>query len=85
MAVPGKVFFIDCKVLAPIEFEISWRWPLVSVTDDHQEKKNSDEEKNLMLNVVDKSLMHAVIEYRERGQVKRLTAKTSPYIFKGKC
>ena len=80
-AVPGKVLFIDCKAIAPKEFAISWGWPLVHEADMTEDTLKTEDKTNQ--EVVDKSLLHAVIEYSERGQVKRATAQTSPYIFKG--
>ena len=82
MAVPEKVFFIDCKFLGQNEFSISWGWPLVC-EDAPAETNKADEATNRNSEVVDKSLVHAVIEYRENREVKRVKALTSPYIFKG--
>ena len=82
IAVPARVFFLDCQVLNQREFAISWGWPLVYELDIKD--AGNEEAEKASTEVVDKSMMHAVIEYREEGQVKSVTAKTSPYIFKGK-
>ena len=83
LAVPEKVFFVDCKVLGLEEFSISWGWPLVYEQDVPEETKKTEAATNTGPEVVDKSLLHAVIEYKEGQEVKRVKALTSPFIFKG--
>ena len=83
MAVPEKVFFVDCKVLGRKEFAISWGWPLVCEQDGTEERERTEAATKPSSEVVDKSLVHAVIEYSEDKEVKRVKALTSPYIFKG--
>ena len=80
MAVPAKVFYLDCQVMHHSEFLISWGWPLVSETEA---PRGQSKQLNDNIQVVDKSIMHAVIEYKEDDQVKRTTVRTSPYIFNG--
>ena len=72
---PGKVLFLDCKVLGQDEIEISWGWPLVSM-----EAVPSD---SGITGVVDKSVTHVIIQYKEGEQLKRITAEKSPCIIKG--
>ena len=78
IAVPEKVFFVDCNALGPNEFAISWGWPLVSEQDVPEETLEAT-----ISEVVDKSVLHAVIEYSDSGLVWRVNTSTSPYIFKG--
>ena len=78
MAVPGRLFFLDCQVLKEREYALSWGWPLI-----HEKDEGVTEAEKTSTQVVDKAIMHVVIEYRDEGTVRRATAVKSPFIFKG--
>ena len=75
---PGKMFYVDCKAEEPEQVKISWGWPVVLI-DGQTDTSDSD----ALHKENDKTVTHAVIEFKENGEVKRVTAETSPYIFKG--
>ena len=85
---PGKIVYVDCKFRGQGEVEISWGWPVVSIETAPSESGASAEPRQTIssessVRVVDKSVTHAVIQYMEGGQHKEVTAKKSPFIYKG--
>ena len=74
------MFYLDCKTIGPEKFEISWGWPLVLLDDRQTDESDSD----VPSLETDKTVTHAVIEYIEGRETKRIIAETSPYVFTGK-
>ena len=74
--VPRKLFYLDCKIIASDEIEISWGWPQEPIEGEHEGQDSFTVE-------IDKSVTHAVIEYKEGEELKRVKAETSPYVLAG--
>ena len=79
VTIPGKMYYIDCKTLDQDQIELSWGWPL-ALSDGQTDASYSD----VPSYGSDKTVTHAVIEFKEKGEIKRVTTSTSPYIFTGK-
>ena len=73
------MLYVDCKVLGSREFEISWGWPLDNAVAHIPEGQDI-----CTVRATDKTVTHAVIMYMIDGEMKKVPAKTSPYIYKGK-
>ena len=78
MAVPGKVRFLNCKVLSPQKFRITWAWPLVDT--DTEGNAASDKECTEMM---DSTITHAVIEYKQGVQLQRTSLDNPAFIYDG--
>ena len=70
--------YVDCKVIGPTEFEISWGWPMSNVVE-----LSAPGQDGASARPIDKTVTHAVIEYTDGDEVKQVTVKTSPHTFKG--
>ena len=68
MAVPNKVLYLDCLVVGPETFEVSWGLPVIS-------SDANDGEYEASLGVIDTTVTNVVIQYRDRGERKRLKWK----------
>ena len=85
------MIYTDCRFLDQQTVEISWGWPVVSSEVTFSDSRAgaesiellSSDDVNTSARVVDKSVTHAVIQYMEDGQHKKVTAKKSPFIYKG--
>ena len=82
IAVPGKVLYLDCFILGAETFQLSWGLPLVS--NDGEASAEASSEISSM-GVIDPTVTHAVIQYRDQGHICKVEAKTSPYTFTGAC
>ena len=65
-------------MLALEEFEISWGWPLSKTVE-----LSTTAEDSSIVAAMDKTVTHAVIEYLEGEDLKKVTVLTSPYFFRG--
>ena len=79
MAVPGKVLYFDCFVVAEGTFRLSWGLPIVSNHGDSAEALTDISS----MGVIDSTVTHAVIQYMDKGEVHKVAVDTSPYTFTG--
>ena len=79
MGVPGKLVYLDCKILGPEEFQLFWGWPPITKARKASSRCKA-KSKSLKLQ---KPITHAVVEYMDEGEWRRIKTKTSPFLFKG--
>ena len=73
------MIYLDCKQIGLDKFEISWGWPKVICEED----PGTDTQSAGCLGIMDKTVTHAIIQYRDGGRVEEDTAERSPYVFEG--